>query len=332
MQDQTMQYLSTCRSAIREILSEIDGMIDNKLAFVPAFTCHVCVEPFVEAGYKVRPYPLNKNLTIDWDSLENELSKRCPSVMLMHSYFGFNTFETDGDKVEKLRDKGIIIIEDLTHGMWGRFDHLKTPYQIGSIRKWFETPDGAFVKGLEKDLSFLSADTELTECKLKGLIEKGKYLEGSTSSTLYRKLQFDSEKLLDERRETKQMSEDSIRIVNSYNLEDVARRRRENYSRLFELLEGNPNIEIILGNVSDDTVPFQFPVYVKEGRQDLQKFMVANKIFPTIIWACPQEISDNVDEKAKYIYDHILCFHCDQRYAIKDMERIASVLNKYYKK
>jgi hypothetical protein len=74
-----------------------------------------------------------------------------------------------------------------------------------------------------------------------------------------------------------------------------------------------------------------FPVFVDEGRKELQQFLVKNKIYPTIIWACPDDLLEKVDSTAKYIYDHILCFHCDQRYDLDDMERIGSVIKEYYR-
>lgn len=157
------QYISTCRSAIKEILDENSSSFTNKVALVPSFTCHVCVEPIVEKGYKVYPYPINRDMTINTSGLLNYVSKYNPSVILVHSYFGFNTLSAATECLEELKNKGVLLIEDLTHGMWGEFEHLNVPYHIGSIRKWLEIPDGAFVCGLKKDLSKLTEDSSLVK-------------------------------------------------------------------------------------------------------------------------------------------------------------------------
>ena len=326
-----VQYISTCRSAIKEILDENKLTIGNKVALVPSFTCHVCVEPFVEKGYNVYPYPINRDLTINISELLEYVAKYNPSVILVHSYFGFNTLNAATECLEELKNKGVLIIEDLTHGMWGEFEHLNVQYHIGSIRKWLEIPDGAFVKGLKKDLYKLVEDTSLVDAKVKGMLEKQKHLTNNTADNEYRKIQMEAESILDSRKETYKMSELSAGLLNDLDVDVFKDIRRNNYNKLSQLLSQIPHIDLVLGECKDEEVPFMVPVYVPEQRRVLQKYLVENKIFPTIIWGRPDAIKEDLDEDAKYIYDHILCFHCDQRYGLDDMERIASTINMYYK-
>ena len=305
--------------------------IGNKVALVPAFTCHVCVEPFVEQGFKVYPYPVNRNLTINASGLLDYVSKYNPSVILVHSYFGLNTLSAATECLEESKNKGILIIEDLTHGMWGKFEHLNVSYHIGSIRKWLEIPDGAFVKGLKKNLSKLAEDTSLVDAKVKGMMEKQKHLTNNTADNEYRKMQMEAESILDSRKETYKMSGLSAGLLNDLDVDAFKDVRRNNYNKLSQFLSQIPHINLVLGECKDEEVPFMVPVYVPEQRRELQKYLVENKIFPTIIWGRPDAIKDDLDEDANYIYDHILCFHCDQRYGLDDMERIASTINMYYK-
>ena len=62
----------------------------------------------------------------------------------------------------------------------------------------------------------------------------------------------------------------------------------------------------------------------------LQQFLAQHHIYATVIWACPKEFENKINDEARYIYDHILCFHIDQRYNTEDMEYIVEVLRKYY--
>lgn len=330
MKDGSRQYISTCRSALREILEEVSCKVQNKVAFVPSFTCHVCVEPFTEAGYDVFPYPIKLNLTIDWVIFRKLVVEHQPAVILIHGYFGFDTLKHADVEMDWLKQRGIILIEDLTHGMWGRFEHLTVPYHIGSIRKWFETPDGAFIQGLHKDLSSCEEDETLVAAKMKGMEAKGEFLAGISENANYRELQLQAEELLDQRYETFRMSDMSICILNTYDINEVMQKRRENYRCLHEAIKKMPQLLSVVGDVSQNETPFQIPVFVREGRKELQQYMVANKIFPTIIWACPEALKDKIDEETQFIYDHILCFHCDHRYDTTDINRIISVLQDYY--
>lgn len=326
------QFVSTCRSAIREILDEITLNISNKVAFVPAFTCHVCVEPFVEKGYMVYPYPVNRDLSINYSGLKELVYKYNPTVILVHSYFGINTLSGVSAYLEELRNKDILVIEDLTHGMWGEYGFLKVPYHIGSIRKWMEIPDGAFICGLKRDLSKLEEDEPLVNAKTKGMLEKHRYLANDSNiNKEYRSMQIEAEAILDSRKDTFQMSGLSAGLLNDLDTDSFKKKRRENYNFLFRLLSQIPQITLIFGECNVDEVPFMLPVYIPEHRKELQNYLVENKIFPTIIWGCPAEIEGFIDENARYIYDHILCFHCDQRYNQEDMDRIASTINMYYK-
>lgn len=325
------QYISTCRSAIREVLNENPS--NNKTAFVPSFTCHVCVEPFVEKGYNVYPYSLNRDLTINTVKLLDDVDKYNPSVVLVHSFFGINTLNGLDYCIKIMKERGILVIEDLTHGMWGNYTHLNVPYHIGSIRKWLEIPDGAFIDGIKADLSLLNEDKELVDVKVRGMLEKEKYLTHNDSYSIdYRKMQKEAEALLDSRTETFRMSNLSVGIIENLAEDSFKRIRRNNYNKLFHLLSKYSQIELVLGECNDDEVPFMFPIYVLERRKELQRYFVENKIYPTIIWGCPDVIKDSIDGNARYIYDHILCFHCDQRYNEEDMARIDSTINMYFKK
>lgn len=61
---QISRLYSTCRSAIREILNNINNN-DKDVALVPPFTCESVTDPFFEKRYRVITYPIFKNFQID---------------------------------------------------------------------------------------------------------------------------------------------------------------------------------------------------------------------------------------------------------------------------
>lgn len=323
-------FLSTCRSAISAAIRSIDNDT-SKVALLPAFTCHSVIHPFLENGYKVFPYRINTDLSIDPETFIEDLKFYKPSVVLVHSYFGFDTTGNLRSVVDELKTKGVFIIEDLTQRLFSTFESLPSNCQVGSIRKWMPIPDGAFISTLLSDT--IDEDTDLVHAKLEAMMAKGEYIvDEKGEKSAFRQLLKDAEDLLDSRTRSYKMSKASKMIFNSYNLHEFAQRRTDNYRILIRGLRDFEDLKIIFPELDNETVPFLLPVHVKKNRKELQQYLASKDIFPTVIWACPQHFTNLIDRQARFVYDSILCFHCDQRYGIEDMQRICVEVNNYYNK
>ena len=326
-------YVSTCRSAIGLCLDVLCE--ERKVALLPAFTCESVLGPFLKRGYKVFPYSIRRDLTISWEQFKNEVEKVKPSVVLTHPYFGFNTTE-ELRPIDELRIKnGIFFIEDMTQSMFSKFKPLPSNFHVGSIRKWMPVPDGAFTT-----VSFhgKEEDDELVKAKVKALLEKGDYLLNSRGDKeTFRDDFAKAELILDSREKPYLMSSVSRQLYAETDIKEMIDTRWKNYYYLQnhilddELLA--PQFEAVLPpiEVEGDVCPFHFPVLVKEGRKELQQYLAKNDIYATVIWKCPEEFENIINADAQYVYNHILCFHVDQRYVLDDMKRIVTTLNEYYK-
>lgn len=319
--------LSTCRSAIKEVLRYIQT--DNKIALVPSFTCHSVIMPFIDQGYKVEPYPIQSNLMVDPIEFWSCVKKYNPSVVLLHSYFGFNTLGDAADAIKEIKEQGVTIIEDFTQRLFSTFPSVDANYEVGSIRKWYPIPDGAFLRGdivvnLEKE------DYELAEKKIKGFLDKGKYVEdGSVEKEVFMKELNDAESLLDSRSETYLISKISKKIISASNKDSLIKKRRANYIALLDHIKSNDTFMVLFNEIGDSVVPFMFPLLVKKNRKEFQSYLAAHSVYATIIWGCPEQLKDKIDEKAKQVYDEILCIPVDQIYDNDDMQRVVFTINKY---
>lgn len=326
-------YVSTCRSAIGLCLDKI--CVEKKVALLPSFTCESVLSPFLKHGYEIYPYPIGLDLNIYWEQFKPIMDKVKPSVILTHPYFGFNTTEQLRNHIGKLRkDENIIFIEDMTQSMFSGFKPLPTNYHVGSIRKWMPIPDGAFTTapfyGSEED-------TELTDAKLKALKEKGEWIiNGKGNKEVFRMSFKIAEGILDSREKTYSMSSVSREIFAHSDVGDLKNKRWMNYRYLLNQVIKDSvllsNLNVIQSELSSNVCPFHFSVYVKEGRKELQQYLADNDIYATVIWRCPKEFETLINNDAHYIYNHILCFHVDQRYNMDDMKRIIDTLKEYYKK
>ena len=71
------------------------------------------------------------------------------------------------------------------------------------------------------------------------------------------------------------------------------------------------------------------PLLIHNKRSVLQKYLASQKIYATIIWACPKELRNSISSTAQQIYEEILCIPCDQRYNTFDMQRIIFAINRF---
>ena len=325
-------YVSTCRSAIGLCLDKL--CVERKVALLPSFTCESVLHPFLKRGYEVYPYPIGRDLKINWEQFKSVIDKIRPNVILTHSYFGFNTTEELGNYITELRiNDQIIFIEDMTQSMFSGFKPLPTNYHVGSIRKWLPVPDGAFTTA---PFHSNEEDIELVEAKIKALTEKGDYiLNGMGDKESFRKDFTIAERILDSREKAYSMSSVACEMFVHTNIEGLKDSRWMNYQYLLDHVindcDLSNRIEVIQQSLTGDVCPFHFSVYVKEGRRELQQYLAKNDIYATVIWGCPTEFEALINEDARYIYDHILCFHVDQRYNVDDMKRIVNTLSDYYK-
>lgn len=324
------RYVSTCRSAIGLVLDNLQ--IENKIALLPAFTCESVLVSFLDRGYKVFPYPICKDLKIDWNIFQNTVESIKPSIILVHSYFGFDTIRELRPHVQDLRNKGIFIIEDQTQTIFSNNPLVGANFFVGSIRKWLPIPDGAFVT---VPCNYKEEDTELTEAKVKALVAKGNWIINRIGEKADFQKDFrTAESILDSRKKPYNMSSVSREIFAKTDIAEMKAIRRSNCQTLISNILVNKilsdKLSLPIKAIGRDECPFHLPLLVKEGRKELQQYLTAHNIFATVIWGCPDTYQELIDEDSRYVYDHILCFHVDQRYDDSDMNRIIEVLKEYY--
>lgn len=322
-------YLSTGRSCIREILNNLS--IENKRVIVPSFTCESVIEPFIENGYEIFPYSLNEDLTIDIDALISQIERIKPSVLLFHRYFGFDTC----DGIEGVIDSypELITIEDKTQYMFSDKAESKADYQIGSIRKWLPVPDGAYLISKEKLLEQPTVeDSEFVRIELEAMDRKQSFLDKKIEDRSFQDLFAQGREYLYTNQQTFSISKASVYTLESYNWASFKEARRKNAAVLINGLQGYSWFNCVFTELFDGVVPFMIPLFVYEGRKEFQSYLASQKVFATVIWACPDLLKNQIGKADEMIYREILCIPCDQRYSEEDMERIVLTVKKYDRK
>ncbi len=324
-------WLSTGRSAIAMVLDEIGRAHPSasKIALLPAFTCETVIEPFLQKGYRVDVYDIDRNLHASVKDIHDKAVHLGVSVVLIHRYFGFDTLSGDASEIQAFSQDGIVTIEDCTQCLYSDVERWPVDYYVASIRKWCGVPDGGFAVSRE---SFFAnhpetSDVALEKAKCEAAFAKYEYMFHDVGcKENFLRMYREAESLLDSRTEYYAISSISAKIQSNLNRQEMAHARRQNYQFLTSALEHSDILSFPLGKLNDKIVPLYCPILTGQ-RDKLQRCLASEAVYAPIVWPkaenCPL-----VDEHTQYVYDHLLCIPIDQRYGQEEMEKIATILKK----
>lgn len=322
-------WMSTGRSATRMVLKTIlerQPTID-KVALIPAFTCHTVIEPFIDLGFKVHTLPMRLNLETSTSDITRALTESGATILLVHRLYGFDTMPGFNQAIGDIQKQGVIVIEDCTQCLYSTFEQSEADYYVGSIRKWCGVPDGGFAvcrEGVFKNKPMCSDDT-LEIAKREASELKYAYMFGNRNCKPESKKRYrEAEHILDIQSSFYTIGKLSALIQTNLNRDVLAERRRENYTILEKGLRNNLRITLIFKILPDDVVPLYMPVFV-HNRDEVQAHLADNAVYAPVVWSkadcCPIVCSD-----ADELYNHLLCIPIDQRYDKDDMKRILDLL------
>ncbi len=303
-----------CLRSGRDALKAIAREYTPRIVLIPALACDSMIFPFEMYGHTVQYYKLNKDYSIDCDSLSigNE-----PILFLYMNYFGLNSI--CDEELEKLKSKGnIVFIEDRTHNLiWERTSAFKPDYIIASLRKWIAVPDGGLLWGkinrsLESDISF-------SNIRLKAQCMRHKYLTNGDEKikTEYRKI-FSTVSGVMDKDEPSAMSAYSYELAKDTDWDEVRSIRKNNAEVLISALKESPYISFIQENAGFSDLYVAFTV---KNRDIVQTRLSKEGVFNTIIWPLNDE-QRNVCEVSDFTEKNMLAAPCDQRYTVDDMRYI----------
>lgn len=324
-------YPSLGRNAILIILQKLK--LNRGVVLLPGYTCESVIEPFVSENYKLVFYSFHDDLTINLDDLESKISDYNPNVILIHGFYGQNTFLSANPLIQLARKKGSIVIQDDTQTVFSEIDMLSVDYYIGSIRKWMEIPDGAYICS-SQNLPIISNSNNDTFIDL---VTKAQKLKSDYVNNLdknlkqqYKRLFLDAQNIIDNDLTVYSMTDLSKGILNNYDLALMKTQRVENYNYLFKnILNKFEGIRPVFPNpVTNNVCPIYFPLFV-DNREEFQHILSESDIYATIIW--PKSVLiEGINEETDSIYNRIIGIPCDQRYSVKDMQRVIYLMNSHF--
>lgn len=333
-------YTSTGRSAISLCLRQLDLADDRKTALLPAYTCDSVVLPFVETGFRVAYYDLEKDLSVNEQAFLGKVAAESPAVVLVHNYFGFDTLSPMQAAFETLRRQGIVLIEDLTQVLFSAIPRVEADFYVASFRKWMAIPEGGLA--LRREGSFRNVPTEtdglLEKAKLDGLHAKFRYIiKGEGQKQLFLDKCRIAEEILETQSDIYAMGDFSKKFLGDLDITELKQRRRENYGYLLARLKENQSLEPVFPDLREGVVPLYLPLYARseDDRDRLQAMLREKAIYAPIVWPNFDGYKGlelkGVAESVGWIYSHTLSLPLDQRYGLDDMAAITDVLHDFNK-
>ena len=303
-------HLSFCREAIYLIASH--ELSHGKKAMLPKYTCDTVIAPFQELGYDYQFYPVCKDLTIDIPKAKEIFSVHHPNLIVVHPYFGMDLTKQEQDMLEEIHEDGCEIILDLTQCLFSTMRLPFIKYYVGSIRKWFAIPDGAFLETNEEMQMPTIGNNEIVSLQTKAMQLRGEYFQTGDTNVKDEsiRLSHEVERLMTRPITPHIMASISKELLAFENVDIQQKIRIENYKRLYEGLKNVKDIELIADISRLTTAPLFFPFRVK-NIQEMQRKLAQKSIYARLIW----------EEE-----DRILTITVDQRYDLADMDRVIAAI------
>lgn len=274
-----------------------------KKVYVPFYTCEAVMEPINKLGIPFDYYHIDIHFEI-----RDRFTLKPDEALLYTNYFGLKQ-----RYVEQLAEKiGSRLIVDNTQAFYSKpIQGIDTFY---TCRKFFGVADGAYLytdKLLDEEfVQDESYDRMVHLLKRIDLSAEDGFLD-------FRKADdgLDNQPI-------RKMSKLTQRIMQSIDYEAAAKKRRENYLMLHEVLGEENNLQLTL---DEDAVPMVYPLLAPI--KGLREKLIENKVFIARYW--PNVLEWTTKDDIEYLLAYQMQpLPVDQRYREGDMNLIINVINK----
>lgn len=273
-----------------------------KKVYVPYYTCEAVLEPVNKLGIPYEFYHIDIHFEI-----KERFTLKADEALLYTNYFGLKQ-----RYVEQLAEQtGFRLIVDNTQAFYANpIQGIDTFY---TCRKFFGVADGAYLytdKLLDDE--FVQDESYDRMAHLLKRID----LSAEQGFADFRKVDdgLDNQSI-------RKMSKLTQRILQSIDYEAAAKKRRENFQILHEVL-GEENYLVL--TLDEDTVPMVYPFLAPI--KGLREKLIENKVFIARYW--PNVLDWTTKDDIEYLLAYEMQpLPIDQRYDKIDLKRIIDVIN-----
>lgn len=350
-----LELTYNARGALLRACSEIAGMGRREI-LVPAFHCPSGITPAIRSGLTPVFYRVRRDLTIDYEDLLSKAGPSTGAVLVIH-YFGI---AADLSPLATLRKNGVALIEDWSHsfiqGEPPRLAGSDSEYRVYSFWKLLPSGvGGGLVRGrlstndvlpspaaplLQQLVNFKQlfeqaldhSDYRLARAAFSRIERLRLALKPSPRHAAESKqsLRGEDRYPFDHRLAVSRMPTSARRIIGSFDLGQVARKRRSNFSLYGKLLSDTGPLQIPYPELPLDACPWVFPVLLK-GRDATDHMWrnsgVALHTFGIFLHSSLFETGDDQTiSDAKFLADNVLCLAIHQGISENEIRASAEMI------
>lgn len=316
-------------SAIRFIIEYLK-IEKDEYVLLPSYLCPTIIENFNKNKINVVFYNINIDLSIDLDNLAKKVQEINIKAIYIINYFGIYYNKNILTYLEKLKENGIIIIEDSVQALPINLnEEFIGDFVFNSLRKFAAVDGSILINDKDINISYdrFKVNNKYFELIHKARQEKTLFINGIINSEETFLNLFDQAEI--EYQKNNEISilppEDKKKLL-TIDYEYIYKKRKENFIYLHENLKNNKDIKIITDiRILEKFIPIGFSILIN-SRNMIRKELFSKRIFCPVLWDLSNEkFVDNFKE-SKYISEHILTIPIDQRYCVDDYEEIVKVL------
>lgn len=312
----------------------------DDVLLLPDYLCLSILTAVEEAGVRYRFYRIGRDLSIDMESLDAQLAMQGDGQakgIYIIPYFGVPYDAAIVRQLRAIREHtGIPIIEDITQTLLTA-DEARVgfgDYLVGSTRKWFAMTDGGILAARD-GAAFTDAPLEdaYNEAAYKqlliSLLREQYDAQPELSRQDYLAWEAEANRVRYTDLAVREMTEFARNVLFASDLAAIAERRRANYAHLHARLSRLPGVTILSKPMDGpEYVPFGLVVLVEE-RDRFYRYLADRDVIGEIQWILPLDHYDPGSD-ARYLSDHNLMLHCDQRYTEREMDLVADAVEAFF--
>ncbi len=303
------------------------GLKKNDRIMLPEYICDILLDPLKDLGVKPIFYQINDDFTVNWKSLKKKYQNSAKALVIIN-YFGFR------EEKKKFsifcKKKKLFLIEDDCHSLNTNQKKVNNYSDVifFSLRKIsMKSYSGGILSIKSKVNSEFFKKIKLKKYKINLKVKINNFLENNLLS-FKRFLKF---KFLNMPNFSKLNSIKNEKIYKDFLIDDFSKKiflkdkfietkkiRIKNYMIWERLCKKNKSIEIIKRKLNKSSIPWVFPVYVKNIQTRKKIFQFGwEKGYSIISW--PTLPANLVNKRNKKIWKKLVCFNTDRAPSFRNL-------------
>ncbi len=359
-----LNYTYKARGAIYKILNSINKETKGNYILAPAFHCPTVIQPILLAGFKVKYYMINEDLSINEEDLIKQLDPSIAAIITIN-YFGF---EQKTDSIKDLCHQfNSYLIEDCSHSFLKasplELSGNSGDFAVYSFWKLIPSNVGGAIRINTSNHPQLKANKISTTNKNKlvvmkhlfeqavenmedGYIRKG-ILHLEQARVHAKKAKRPHQNTTNSRTPitentypfNEELFSDDLpllpkRIIEQSNLQDIVQSRRYNYHLVEKSIIKSSYLNPAFKAMPDDTCPWAYPLILEKRNTIEQEIRSSGVVFFTFGEKLHESLqepsaaaSKDAQDAARWLSESLLCLPIHQGMSDLEVNRNCNQLN-----